>query len=177
MSAKAADRRAKWLGAFALGALAAAGCSSAAPAASAPPATTPARPGFARNLSLAVSLGTALAAGDTSVKADFILTNDGATTFDGCFGPAWGVSMIGERGHDAGHIVRAEHPGCEEKFSLLPGQKITWSKKVPLDDLRPGMTKVTAWVKLVDPAACDPARGCRETSVASRLMTMAIGVR
>ena len=166
-----------WLGAFALAAVAAAGCSSAAPGTSTPAATAAARPKFAQNLSLSLSLGTALAAGDTSVKADFTLMNNGSATFDGCFGPAWGVSMIGEGGHDAGHLVRAEHPGCDERFTLLPGQKIAWSKKLPLDDLRPGMTKVTGWVKLVDPAACDPARGCRETSVATRLITMAIGVR
>jgi hypothetical protein len=159
------------------GAIAALGCGSSAPAA--PAAASAARPksGFAQNLSLALSLGTSLAAGDTSVKADFTLTNNGTATFDGCFGPAWGVSMIGEGGHDAGHLVRAEHPGCDERFALLPGQKIAWSKKVPLNDLRVGMTRITGWVKLVDPASCDPARGCRETSVASRLMTMAIGVR
>ena len=177
MNARAMPGARKWLGALALGAMAAAGCSSAAPATPTPATATAGRPRFGQSLSLALSLGTALAAGDTSVKANFTLTNNGSTTFDGCFSPAWGVSMIGEGGHDAGHLVRAEHPGCEERFALLPGQKIAWSKNVPLDDLRPGFTKVTGWVKLVDPAACDQARGCRETSVASRLMTMAIGVR
>jgi hypothetical protein len=161
-----------------LGAIVVVGTIAGTSCASAPSAApAAARPSFGQSLSLAVSLGTALAAGDTSVKADFTLTNNGSATFDGCFGPAWGVSMIGEGGHDAGHLVRAGHPGCDERFTLLPGQKIAWSKKVPLDDLRPGITKVTGWVKLVDPAACDQARGCRETSVASRLMTMAIGVR
>jgi hypothetical protein len=163
-----------WLGGLVLGTVAVVGCTSATPA-------TPAvaRPGssFGQSLSLALSLGTALAAGDASVKADFTLTNDGSATFDGCFGPAWGVSVIVEGVYDAGHLVRAEHPGCEERFTLLPGQKIAWSKKVPLNNLRPGTAKVTGWVKLVDPAACDQARGCHETSVASRLMTIAIGGR
>ena len=167
----------KWLGALALGAIAAAGCSSAAPATPTPATTTAARPKFGQNLSLAVSLGRGLAAGDTSVTAAFTLTNNGSSTFDGCFGPAWGVSVIVEGGHDAGHLVRRERPTCEEKLTLLPGQKITWSKKVPLSDLGAGTAKVTGWVKLVDPATCDPHFGCRDTSVASRVMTVAIGER
>ena len=167
----------KWLGGLALCAVAAAGCTSATPAPSATPAAARPRSSFGQSLSLAMSLGTAPAAGDTSVKANFTLTNNGSATFDGCFGPAWGVSVIGEGGHDAGHLVRAEQPGCEEKFTLLPGQKIAWSKKVPLNNLRPGTAKVTGWVKLVDPAACDQARGCHETSVASPLTTIAVGGR
>ena len=124
-----------------------------------------------------MSLGGGLAAGDTSVTAAFALTNNGSSTFEGCFGPAWGVSVIVEGGHDAGYLVRAERPTCEEKLTLLPRQKIAWSKKVPLSDLRAGTAKVTGWVKLVDPATCDPHYGCRDTSVASGVMTLAIGQR
>ncbi len=123
-----------------------------------------------------MSLGSALAAGDTSVTAKFILTNNGSAAFEGCFGPSWGVSVI-EGGHDAGHLARAEHPSCDERFTLLSGQKIGWSKTVPLTALRAGMAKVTGWVKVVDPAACDERYGCREASIASQPMTIAIGER
>jgi hypothetical protein len=123
-----------------------------------------------------MALGSAPAAGDTSVTAKFTLRNNGSATFEGCFGPSWGVSVI-EGGHDSGHLVRAEHPGCDEKFALLPAQEIVWSKKVPLNSLRAGMAKVTGWVKIVDPAACDPGYGCHEVSVASPVMTVAIGQR
>ena len=123
-----------------------------------------------------MSLGNAPAAGDTSVTATFTLTNNGSADFEGCFGPSWGVSVIVD-GHDAGQLVRAEHPTCDERFKLLPRQTIVWSKKVPLSNLRAGTAKVTGWVKIVDPAACDPRYGCRESSVASPLMTMAIGKR
>lgn len=161
-----------WLG-LVLGAIAAVGCASATPAVARP---TP-KPTFGQSLSLAVSFGSALKAGDTSVTAAFALTNNGSAVFDGCFGPSWGVSVIVGGEHDAGHLVRVEHPGCEERFSLLPGQKIVWSKKVPLSNLRAGTAKVTGWVKVVDPAACDQRSGCHETSIASRLMTIAIGDR
>lgn len=148
-------------------------CASAPPAAPAAPAARPSS-SFARSLSLAMSLENALAAGDRSATARFALTNNGPAVFEGCFGPSWGVSVIAG-GHDAGHIVRAEHPGCAEKLRLLPGQTIVWSKAVPLTNLRSGMAKVTGWVKVVDPAACDQRYGCREESVASPTMTMPIG--
>lgn len=153
------------------------GCTSSTPAVSASPAVARPTSSFGRNLSLAMAFGSALAARDTSVTANFTLTNDGSAVFDGCFGPSWGVSVIVEGQHDAGHLVRAEHPGCDERLMLLPGQKISWSKKVPLSNLRAGTAKVTAWVKVVDPAACDQRNGCHEASVASRLMTVAIGER
>ena len=173
-SVTASTRMRKWLGGLLLVLAAAARCSSAASAA---PAA--ARPGssFGHNLSLAMSMGNLPAVGDTSVTATFALTNNGSTTFDGCFGPSWGVSVIVAGGHDAGYLVRTDHPKCDERFTLLPGQKISWSKKVPLSNLRGGTAKVTGWVKLVDPAACDQSHGCHETSVASKPMTMTIGER
>ncbi len=124
-----------------------------------------------------MSLGNGLAAGSTSVTAAFALTNNGPAAFDGCFSPSWGVSVIVGGAYDAGHFVRVSHPSCDEKFTVLPGQKIVWSKKVPLADLRSGVAKVTGWVKLVDPATCDPSRGCHETSIASPPVTVAIGER
>ena len=149
-------------------------CASAPQAAPAAPAAARPSSSFARSLSLAMSLGNALAAGDRSATARFALTNNGSAVFEGCFGPSWGVSVIAG-GHDAGHIVRAEHPGCAEKLTLLPGQTIVWSKTVPLTNLRSGTAKVTGWVKVVDPAACDQRYGCREESVATPTMTMPIG--
>ena len=158
------------LGAVVLAVISAVGCTSAKPAAEQP------RPSVGQSLSLAVSLKTALAVGDTSVPAEFSLTNNGPASFDGCFGPSWGVSVIVEGGRDAGHLVRADHPSCVEKFTLLPAQKIVWSKKVPLGTLSAGTAKVTGWVKLVDPA-CDQYRGCHETSIASPLMMVSVGQR
>ena len=160
----------KWLGGLLLAALASAGCRSSTPAA------VPPRSSLGQSLSLAMSFGGGLKAGDASAMAEFALTNKGSASFDGCFGPSWGVSVILEGVHDAGHIVRADHPSCDERFALLPGQTIVWSKKVPLNDLRAGSAKVTGWVRLVDPA-CDPYHDCHETSVASSPMTVAIGER
>ena len=169
----------RWLGGLALVMIAGAGCSSAAPAASTTPTQTAARPksSFGQALSLAMSMGSPLSARQTSVAAKFALTNNGSAAFDGCFGPSWGVSVIVLGGHDAGHIARAEHPTCNERFQLLPRQTIVWSKTVPLAGLHAGTAKVTGWVKVVDPAACDQRYGCREVSVASPLMTVAIGER
>lgn len=152
------------------------GCASASPTAS--PQRAPARPSssFARNLSLGVTLGRALSEGDTAVTAKFSLTNNGSSAFDGCFGPSWGVSVI-VGGHDAGHVISGARPGCDERFSLLPHQSIVWSRPVPLSNLRAGTAKVTAWVKVVDPAVCDRGVGCQEVSVASPLMTVAVGAR
>jgi hypothetical protein len=162
----------KWLGGLVLVVIAAVGCTSATPAVS---ATRP-KSSFGQSLSLSMSLGSALAVGDTSVTAKFTLTNNGSAVFEGCFGPSWGVSVI-VGGHNAGHTVRAEYPSCDEKLTLLPGQTIVWSKTVPLRNLRAGMAKVTGWVKVLDPVACDQRYGCREVSVASQLMTIAIGER
>jgi hypothetical protein len=154
-------------------ALVVAACTSTTPASSAPqPKST-----FGDSLSLAVSLGSPLAAGDQSVTAKFALRNDGSASFDGCFGPAWGLSVIVADGHDAGHLVRADYPRCEEKLTLLPRQEIVWSKKVPLTKLRAGPAKVTGWVRIVDPATCKPQSGCRDVSVASRLMTVSVAER
>jgi hypothetical protein len=168
----------RWLGGLALAVIAAAGCSSAAPASPTPPRNA-ARPksSFGQSLSLAMSLGSPISARQMSVAAKFALTNNGSAAFDGCFGPSWGVSVIVPGGHDAGHIARAEHPTCDERFKLLPRQTIVWSKTVPLAGLHAGTAKVTGWVKVVDPAACDQRYGCREVSVASPLMTVAIGER
>ena len=157
-----------------LGAIATAACTSAPPA-SAPPAAS-ARSSFGSSLSLEMAFATAPAAGDTSVTADFRLTNNGSALFDGCFGPAWGVSVIVD-GHNAGHVVRADYPTCVEKLSLLPRQTIVWSKTVPLGRLRAGPAKVTGWVRVVDPATCDPRRGCRDFSVASPTMTVDVAQR
>ena len=120
-----------------------------------------------------MSFGRAVAVRDTSVTAEFTLTNNGAAAFDGCFAPSWGVSMI-VGSHDSGYYVRVDRPKCEEKLALSPGQKITWSRKVPLSDLRAGTAKVTGWVKVVDPA-CDEHHKCQQTSVATPVMTVAIG--
>jgi hypothetical protein len=163
-------RKRSWLGALLLGAISAAGCTSAKPAAQQP------GPSIGQKLSLAVALKSALTVGDATATAEFGLVNNGSATFDGCFGPSWGVSVIIEGGRDAGHLVRADHPSCVEKFTLLPAQKIAWSKKVPLSNLGAGTAKVTGWVKLVDPA-CDQYRGCHETSIASPLMTVSVGQR
>jgi hypothetical protein len=164
----------KWFGGLVLVVIAAMGCTSATPAVSAKPAVARPRSSFGQSLSLSMSLGSALAVGDTSVTAKFTLTNNGSAVFEGCFGPSWGVSVI-VGGHNAGHTVRVEYPNCDERLSLLPGQKIVWSKTVPLRTLRAGMAKVTGGVKVVDPAACDQRYGCHEVSVASQLMTIAIG--
>ena len=163
-----------WLCAFVLGAIV--GCSSTTPSA-APRSSAPPKPSYGQGLSLSMSFGSGPAAGDTSVTANFTLRNNASSTFDGCFGPSWGVSVIVGGEHDAGHVVRAEHPSCVERFTLLPRQTIAWSRKVPFNSLRAGTAKVTGWVKLVDPAACDPARGCHEVSIATPLMTVAIGGR
>ena len=157
-----------WLGALVLAVIAAAGCAAAAPPAARPPSS------FGQNLSLAMSFGRAVAVRDTSVTAEFALTNNGPAAFDGCFAPSWGVSMIVGGSHDSGYYVRVDRPKCEEKLMLSPGQKITWSKKVPLTDLRAGTAKVTGWVKVVDPA-CDEHHNCQQTSVATPVMTVAIG--
>jgi hypothetical protein len=166
----------KWLGSLLLVASAAVGCTSATVGGSATPKTARSVSSFGQSLSLAVSLGNALTVGDVSLTAQFTLTNNGSAVFEGCFGPSWGVSVI-SGGHDAGYLVRADYPNCVERFTLLPRQTIVWSKKVPLNDLRAGAAKVTGWVKVVDPAACDPRYGCHEVSVASQLMTVPIGDR
>ena len=172
----------KWLGGVVLVALAAARCGSS----SSTPSTTAAQPApgasraradFGSHLGLAVSLQNAPAVGDKSATVNFALTNNGSGAFDGCFGQAWGVSLIVAEGHDAGHIVRADYPKCEEKVSLLPLQTIVWSKKVPLGRLSAGPAKLTGWVRIVDPAACDPSRGCRDVSIASTLQKITIGAR
>ena len=161
---------------LALVAFAAAGCSSTAPPASAPPAAAKPKSSFGQSLSLAMTLPGALTARDASMTARFALTNKGTATFEGCFGPSWGVSVIAG-GHDAGQIVRAEHPNCVEKLTLLPNQTIVWSKTVSLSSPRAGTAKVTGWVKVVDPASCNPRYGCHEVSVATPLMTVSIGER
>jgi hypothetical protein len=168
--------RRKWLGGLALAAIAAVGCTSNTQSAPAPSAAAHRRSGFGQSLSLAMSWGSAPAAGDTSVTANFALTNNGSAVFEGCFGQSWGVAVI-VAGHDAGHLVSVDHPSCVEKLTLLPGQKIVWSKKVPLTKLGAGTAKVTAWVTVIDPAACDQLYGCHEVSVATPLMTVAIGQR
>src|SRR5262249_37192522 len=147
------------------------GCASPRPAVVRPTSS------FAQGLSLSMRLGKALVEGDRSVKADFTLTNNGSTAFDGCFAPSWWVSVILGRDYGAGHIVRPDRPRCDERFALRPGQRIAWSKTVPLGNLRGGAAKVTGWVKVVDPAACDQSHGCHETSVATPVMTVAIGGR
>lgn len=159
-----------------LAALALVFCGSGTTAAASAPATARTRSTFGQSLSLAVSLGGALRAGQTAVTANFALTNTGSAVFDGCFGQSWGVSVI-VGGHYAGFDVGADHPRCDEKLTLLPNQTIVWSKKVPLNDLREGTAKVTAWVKVIDPATCAQPSGCREVSVPSPLMTLAVGPR
>jgi hypothetical protein len=156
--------------------MAAVGCSSTPQTVAATPAAAKPKSSFGQGLSLAMSFGSALAAGDTSVTAKFALTNDGSAAFEGCFGPSWGVSVI-VNGHNAGHLVRADYPSCDERFKLVPRQTIVWSKAVPLTHLRAGTAKVTGWVKVVDPASCDPRYGCHEVSVASPLMTVAVGAK
>jgi len=162
----------KWLGGLVLAATAAVRCSSAAAA----PTSVPSRPSFGDGLSLAISFESALAVGNKSVMAKFALTNNGSAVFEGCFGPAWGLSVIVD-GHNAGHSVGADYPSCEEKLTLLPRQTIVWSKKVPLSNLHAGVAKVTGWVRVVDPNRCDPRYGCRDVSVASKLMSVPIGER
>ena len=163
----------RWSG-LVLAAIAALGCTSNNPRSSPAPARP--RSGFGQSLSLAMSFGSAPAAGDTSVTAHFALTNNGSAVFEGCFGPSWGVAVI-VGGHDAGYLASVDHPNCVEKLTLLPGQKIVWNKAVPLSKLRGGTAKVTGWVKIIDPAACNPRSGCHEVSVATPLMTLTIGER
>lgn len=155
-------------------AIAAVACTSAPQTAPAASAAARAKPSFGQDLSLAITLGNALAAGDTAMTARFALTNNGSTVFEGCFGPSWGVSVI-VGGHNAGSTVSVDYPSCVERLTLLPRQTIVWSKNVPLSNLGPGTAKVTAWVKVVDPAACAQRNGCHEFSVASPQMTVAVG--
>ena len=165
-----------WLAGSVLVATAFVGCSSRTQTVSDTPPGARAKSSFGQSLSLAVTLGSALKAGDTAMTANFALTNTGPAVFDGCFGPSWGVSVI-VGGHNAGYDVSADYPRCEEKLRLLSGQTIVWSKKIPLNKLQAGTAKVTGWVRVIDPAACDQRYGCHEVSVASRLMTLAVGER
>jgi hypothetical protein len=178
-------QRVRTVGALLLVAVAAVGCASGtqtapatspAPATRAAPATARPKSGFGQSLSLAMSFGNVPAAGDAAVTASFALTNNGSAVFDGCFGPSWGVAVI-VAGHDAGYLVSADYPQCADKLTLLPGQKTVWTKKIPLTKLSPGTAKVTGWVKVIDPATCNPRTGCHEVSVATPLMTLAIGQR
>ena len=169
------DRSRKWLSRLVLVAITTVRCSSST-SQTAPTGRSP-KPSFGSNLSLAVSMGNPPSVGDKSVTAEFALTNNGATAFDGCFGRAWGVSLIVGEGHDAGHIVRADYPKCEEKLSLLPRQTIVWSKNVPLGRLSAGPAKLTGWVRIVDPAVCDRSHGCRDVSIASKLQRVTVGTR
>ena len=166
----------KLLGGLVLVSIAAVECTSTTQTVSATRPTARPRSSFGESLSLAMSLGNALAVGDTSVTAKFTLTNNASAVFEGCFGQSWGVSVI-VAGRDAGHLARVEYPSCAETLTLLPRQSIVWARKVPLRDLRAGMAKVTGWVKVVDPAACDQRYGCREVSIATQLMSTAIGER
>jgi len=165
-----------WLAGSVLVATVFVGCSSKTQTVSDTPAGARARSSFGQSLSLGVTLGSALTAGDTAVTANFALTNKGPAVFDGCFGPSWGVSVI-VGGHNAGYDVSADYPRCDGKLTLLSGQTIVWSKQVPLKNLRAGTAKVTGWVKVIDPAACDQRYGCHEVSVASQLMKLAVGER
>ncbi|HTY42386.1 MAG TPA: hypothetical protein VMH79_10980 [Thermoanaerobaculia bacterium] len=161
---------------LALVVIAAFGCASATPTASTAAAPARATSSFGQNLSLGVTLGRALTEGDTTVTARFALKNNGSATFEGCFGPSWGVSVIVGQ-HDAGHVVSGAHPGCHEKLTLAPGQTIVWSKPVPLGNLRAGTARVTAWVKVIDPVACGQRTDCHEVSVASPSMTVGVAAR
>jgi hypothetical protein len=153
-----------------LGIIVAVGCASTGPAVARQTSS------FGNGLSLALTLGHPLVVGDESMAVEFALTNNGSEVFDGCFGQAWGVSVI-VGGQDAGRFVRADYPKCDERLTLLPRQTIVWSKNVSLHDLRSGPAKLTGWVKVVDPAACDQRLGCHAVSVASRMQMITIGER
>src|SRR5215813_13693779 len=100
-------------GVLVLVAVAGAGCTSntRTQTVSTPPAVKHPRPNFGQSLSLAMSFGSAPAAGDTSVTARFALTNNGSAVFEGCFGPSWGVAMI-VAGRNSGYLVSVDHPSC-----------------------------------------------------------------
>lgn len=54
-----------------------------------------------------------------------------------------------------GHVRIVDHPYCERRFSLAPGQSLTWREDITLGDIGPGLATLSTAVQVVDPKDCD----------------------
>lgn len=99
------------------------------------------------------------------VSVLFELTNDGSVPIDGCVGPAKGIAFKGTCSRWLQTLV--DHPYCDQRFSLQPGQRYTWTSDVYVEDPGPGAVMLSAWVQVVNPNDCDEY-GCYDVKLNSR---------
>jgi len=66
-----------------------------------------------------------------------------------------------------------DHPDCERRFELAPGQKLEWVEQAKLD-IGPGPARLSAWVSIVHPRDCE-RYGCYGTKIKAPDMKVTIG--
>ena len=90
----------------------------------------------------------------SEVEVEFVVQNNGQSTVNACFGPAFEATFF--NGTQAqGSAVVVDHPGCQQEFELSPGQSASrrYVARVPV--IGAGVAKVGGGVQVVDPKKCD----------------------
>ncbi len=101
------------------------------------------------------------------IQATYFVENTGPNVIDACFGKAKGYDIVGSKAAK-GHLTSVDHPTCESRFRLEPGQKASAELAITVLEVGVGPARVSAWVELVDPTRCD-RYGCDAANVPSTL--------
>jgi hypothetical protein len=58
-----------------------------------------------------------------------------------------------------------DHPYCERRFALGPGEQLSWSEKWRVSDIGAGGAALRAAIQVVHPRDCEHLYGCYDTMI------------
>lgn len=108
------------------------------------------------------------------------LSNIGDDEVNACLGPAkvenfLAVPRVPRDGKQplSGRAQTMDHPFCERRFQLGPGENISWRERVIVPDIGEGETDLFLAVQVVHPRDCDPY-GCYDTMIRTPFVRLSL---
>ena len=90
----------------------------------------------------------------SALEVEFVVQNDGTSTIESCFGPAFEVTFL--NGHEAkGWAEMVDHPTCQQHFALNPGTSTSRRYVAKVPSMVLGLATVGGGVQVLDPRRCD----------------------
>jgi hypothetical protein len=110
------------------------------------------------------------------VALRFRVQNSGPRTLDACVGPSRNVRIVPDNDTDGNEPLGVssdvvDHPGCQQRFRLVPGAHFEWNETTKVTGLLRGPVSLEMDVQIVDPRHCHPSVGCPDVMLTASAPT------
>jgi hypothetical protein len=104
------------------------------------------------------------------------LVNTSSRKLEFCLSQNKGLQVVDSTGRAGGDITVVDHPGCESRLALAPGEHVEGQQSIVVPtELRSGVGIVKVHVGVVSLRKCSPQYGCYEVSVSDFTRDVPIG--